>query len=248
MAVDKGRRLAGQEHGGADQFLDIAPAAGRRPLFEPAREFRIVDQRLVQRGLEVARRDRIDLQAVLGPIGTHAAGQVLHRALGRRVGRDARPGQFALHRGDVDDLAPAAPNHVTGDGLTDIERARNIGGEQLVPFLDREILERRAELHAGIVDQDIDRAGISLNRLDTLLNGLRARHIEFGHRYLVPGGRQFRRRRSKLAAVAAVEDNFGAVFGKTSREREPDALRRTRDERPLAGQFEQFKCHVTTPC
>jgi hypothetical protein len=248
MAVDKGRRLAGQEHGGADQFLDIAPAAGRCPLFEPARKFRIIDQRLVERRLEVTRRDRVDLEAVLGPIGTHAAGQVLHRALCRRVGRDARPGQFALHGRDVDDLAVAAPDHVTGDGLADIERTRNIGGEQLLPFLDRKVLERRAELHAGIVDQDIDRAGISFNRLDAVLNRLRARHVEFGHRYLVPGGRQFRRSRSKLAAVAAVQDDFGAVFGKTLREREPDALRRARDERPLAGQFEQFKCHVTTPC
>src|SRR5689334_22999107 len=55
VAVDEGRRLAGQEHGRTDQFLDIAPAGGRRPLFQPGRKFRVVDQRLVERGLEIAR-------------------------------------------------------------------------------------------------------------------------------------------------------------------------------------------------
>ena len=73
------------------------------------------------------------------------------------------------------------------------------------------------------------------------------RHVKAGHRHLVPGGRQFRRGRIKLGCVAAVEDDFGAVFGKALREREPDALRRAGDERPLARQFEQFKCHLATP-
>ena len=65
MSVDEGRRPAGEKHGGPDQLFDVAPAPRRCPLFEPAREFRIVDQRLVERGLEVTRRDRVDLQAVL---------------------------------------------------------------------------------------------------------------------------------------------------------------------------------------
>ena len=76
---------------------------------------------------------------------------------------------------------------MTGDGLADIERARNIGGEQLLPFLDRKILERRAELHAGIVDQDIDRAGILLDRLDAVLGAWACVYVKAGHRHLVPG-------------------------------------------------------------
>ena len=138
-------------------------------------------------------------------------------------------------------------DHVTGNGLTDIERAGNIGGEQLLPFLDGKVLERRAELHAGIVDQDIDRTGNSLDRLDALLGGLRLRHVEAGHRHLVSGGRQSRRGRIKLAGVAAVEDDFGAVFGKALRECEPDALRGAGDERPFARQIKKFKCHMTIP-
>ena len=137
---------------------------------------------------------------------------------------------------------------MTGDGLTYIERARNIGGEQLLPLLDGKVLERRAELHAGIVDQDIDRAGISLNRLDAFLGGLGERHVEADHRHLVPGSCQFRRSRIKLAGVAAVQDDFGAVFGKTLRECESDSLRRAGDERPRTRQVEKFKCHMTIPC
>jgi hypothetical protein len=137
---------------------------------------------------------------------------------------------------------------MTRDGLTYIERARNIGGEQLLPLLDGKVLERRTELHAGIIDQDIDRPGISLDRLDTVLGGLGERHIEAGHRYLVPDGRQSRRCKIKLGCVAAVQDDFGAVFGKAVREREPDPLRRAGDERPLIRQVEKFKCHMTIPC
>jgi hypothetical protein len=66
----------------------------------------------------------------------------------------------------------------------------------------------------------------------------------------VPGGRQFRRSRIKLAWVAAVQDNFGAVFSKSLRERKSNALRRAGNERPLARQLKQFKCHchTTIPC
>jgi hypothetical protein len=76
---------------------------------------------------------------------------------------------------------------------------------------------------------------------------LRDGDVEAGHRYLVPGRRQFGRGRIKLAGVAAVEDDLGAVLGQALCEREPDALRRAGDQRPLAGQFEQFKCHATIP-
>jgi hypothetical protein len=36
------------------------------------------------------------------------------------------------------------------------------------------------------------------------------------------------------------------VLGEPSRDGEPDPLRRSCDERPLAGQIEQFECHGGT--
>src|SRR5882672_7798057 len=64
MTVDEGRSLAGQEHGSSDQFVNISPAGRRCPLFEPVRKFRAIDQRLIERGLEVTRRDRVDLETI----------------------------------------------------------------------------------------------------------------------------------------------------------------------------------------
>jgi hypothetical protein len=65
---------------------------------------------------------------------------------------------------------------------------------------------------------------------------------------LCPAAARFRRGRIKLAGVAAVQDDFGTVFGKALREREAYTLRRPGDERSLASQVERFKCHVTIPC
>lgn len=66
------------------------PSVRRASLFQPCREFLAIDLSLIERRIEIARRDGVCLQAVLGPIGRHSARQVLHRALGCRIGRDAR--------------------------------------------------------------------------------------------------------------------------------------------------------------
>src|SRR6185312_5536211 len=79
VPVDERRCISGQKHRSADQLVDIAPARSWRPLFEPCREGGIINQRLVQRCLEIARRDRIDLQTMLRPIGAHAAREIADR-------------------------------------------------------------------------------------------------------------------------------------------------------------------------
>src|SRR6185437_10479460 len=54
VPVDERRCISGQKHRSADQLVDIAPARSWRPLFEPCREGGIINQRLVQRCLEIA--------------------------------------------------------------------------------------------------------------------------------------------------------------------------------------------------
>ena len=61
-------------------------------------------------------------------------------------------------------LPRAARDHVPRHRLADVEDAGDIGAQQLLPVVGREILERRAELHAGIVDQDVDRPDFGLDR------------------------------------------------------------------------------------
>ena len=94
----------------------LSPATGGRALAQPGVEYGILDQRLVQRRVEVAWANGVDLQAVAGPVGAHAPREVAHGALRRGVGGDARSRQFALHAADVDDLAAAARNHVPRHG------------------------------------------------------------------------------------------------------------------------------------
>ena len=93
-AVDEGRRVGGEEDAGADQLLDLAPAAGRGALFQPGGEVRIGDQRRRSAASRnsparwrcIAARDFA--QSVAMPLVRFA-----DRALGRRVGRDRRAGR-----------------------------------------------------------------------------------------------------------------------------------------------------------
>ena len=52
--------------------------------------------------------------------------------------------------------------HARHRGADGVEGGGQVDGDDLVPFLDREFLDRRDELDAGIVDQDIDRAELLL--------------------------------------------------------------------------------------
>src|SRR6478735_11618475 len=119
VSVHKRGCLAREKDGRADQFVDVAPAGCWRALLQPGRELCAVDQSLVKRRLEVTGRNGVDLQAVLGPIRTHAPGQALHRSLSGCVWSNPRPGEFALYRGDVDDLASPPVYHMPCDRLPD---------------------------------------------------------------------------------------------------------------------------------
>src|SRR5690606_36092442 len=68
VAVDEAGRVGGEEDRGACQFLDVAPAAGRRAVGEPARKRLVGDERGVQFRLEIAGADAVDLDAVAAPV------------------------------------------------------------------------------------------------------------------------------------------------------------------------------------
>jgi len=168
--------------------------------------------------------DRLD--PVRAPICTHAARQVADGPLGRGVGRDGWARELALHRGDIDDLATPPRNHPSRHGLAHEERTGDIRFEQLTPAFDGEILERRPELHPGIVDQDVDRADFGLDLLDRAFR----RHL-LGHVEGETGGARNRGSSSfELGAVAPVQHDSCAVFGQPLRQRKADALARAGDQ------------------
>src|SRR5256885_15016774 len=64
VAVDEVGRIAGKKHRGAHEVLDVAPAARRRAAHQPPGELLVLDQRLGQLGLEVARPPAVELEAL----------------------------------------------------------------------------------------------------------------------------------------------------------------------------------------
>ena len=63
-----------------------------------------------------------------------------------------------MRRCGVDDAAPFARLHARHGSAASMERGGEVDGDDLVPFLDREILDRINMLNAGVVDQHIHRA------------------------------------------------------------------------------------------
>ena len=113
-----------------------------------------------------------------------------------------------------------------------MERRRQVERQDRIPLGDREFVDRRHELDAGVVDQDVDRAEFldrpAHHRLDRVL--LRQVGAVVAHFHRVIGG-QFRAELLDFARVAeAVEDDVGAARGERGGDAEADAARRSGDE------------------
>src|SRR5271170_5515605 len=87
VAVDVSRGPAGQEHGGAHQVGGLAPAGRGDVLDDAAVGVGIGPGRFGDRGLEVSRRDGVDLDVVGRQLVTVGLGEARDSGLGRRVGR-----------------------------------------------------------------------------------------------------------------------------------------------------------------
>ena len=138
-----------------------------------------------------------------------------------------------MRRGDLDDAAEAALLHA-GQRMADgVERGAEIDRQDLVPFLRREILDRRDELDAGIVDQHVDRAMLGFDRRHHLGDVLGLAHVGAlkgdGHvEFLGHPGAQL----LDLAGIAKpVEHDVVADLGERARDAEADAAGRAGDHR-----------------
>jgi hypothetical protein len=117
-----------------------------------------------------------------------------------------------------------------------VEGGGEVDGDDRVPLLDRELVDRRDVLDAGVVDQDIHRAE-ALDRLaQHRRDRLRLQHVGavVEHRDLVLR-RQLRAQRLDLGGVAeAVEHQIGALRGEAGRDAKADAGSRAGHQRGLA--------------
>ena len=240
MTVDERGGIGSKEDTGANQFLDAAPAASWRTLFEPCREIGIGNESCVQRRIEITRRDGVALQPMLGPIRRHTLRQIADGALGCRIWRNRGSRQRRLHACDVDNLSGAALDHMTGDRLANIENARDVRPQKPLEGVGGKILQRRAKLHAGIVDENVDRPRLGFERIHGSTRGLVIGGIEWQHMHLTC---KVFSRLGKLFLVAAIEHQFGASSRQALGERKPDTLGRTRHQGTTPFQIEKTKRH-----
>src|SRR2546423_10082128 len=75
--------------------------------------------------------------------------------MGHRVVGLTCPAGRADHRGDVDDPAVAAVEHVLQDGPGQVERPGQVDVDDVVPFLGTHLAHRLVHRDAGVVDQDV---------------------------------------------------------------------------------------------
>ncbi len=143
-----------------------------------------------------------------------------------------------MGRSGVDDPAPLARLHAGQRGADRMEGRAHVDRDDLVPLLDREFLDRRDELDAGIVDEDVDRAELALGIRDHLGDLVALGHVggrierldaELG---LDAGPLLFDR-----GGIAETVDHQRRAFARESpRDRQADTAGRTRYDSNLALQ------------
>jgi hypothetical protein len=102
-----------------------------------------------------------------------------------------------------------------------------------------EILQRRAKLHSGIVDQYVNWAEMCFDVGDACCGSRRVGNVEYGAARFVALGGESIGGIADLRGVAAVQNDFGAVPRQPLRQRQAYALAGSRDQRSRACQIEK---------
>ena len=108
-------------------------------------------------------------------------------------------------------LPAPARDHVARDGLADVEDDGDVGLQQPFERVGREILQRGAVLHAGVVHQNVDGLARGLERVHGGADGVMVGGVE-GQRL---GPRDARGGGGKLGRVAAVQHHLRPGRGQT---------------------------------
>src|SRR3984957_2443254 len=179
---------------------------------------------LDQRRPDIAGADAVGGGAERRQLERHRLGETGEPMLGGHIGGLERGGDQRMGRRRIDDAAPFARLHPRHGGADGVEGRRQIDGDDHVPFLDRELLDRRHVLDAGIVHQDIDAAQCLLRALDHADDLRRLAHVgaridRFDPEVLLDAG-PFGLDRGRVAE--AVDHDVGALLGERARDGKPD--------------------------
>jgi hypothetical protein len=96
-----------------------------------------------------------------------------------------------------------------------VERRGQVQGKNRVPLGNGELVDRRNELDAGVVDEDVDRAELTDRPAHHRLDGVLSRHVGavVANLHPVVGG-ELRAQSFDVGGVAeAIQNDVGAVCG-----------------------------------
>ena len=168
---------------------------------------------------------------------TGLARQCLRQAeqpgLGSRIVRLTDGARLTDHRGDHDDPAAAALEHVRQRGLGQEEGPGQVDSDDLVPFVLGHLGHGLVDRDAGVVDQDVQTAVQVDDFVDGSLTVIRARDIAMMDADLgaVTGRRQLGEEFLRVFAVPAVPRGYRcALTDQALTDRRTDSAGATRHE------------------
>ena len=179
----------------------------RRPVHDGRRADRLGLLGRLDGGIDRAGADGVDPDPGRAELGGPGTGHRRQRALGRTVGGAARHADLAGHAPDVDDAAAAPGGHLRGQRRDQEVGSPDVGGEEPVEGRHVEIPGRPEPGDPGVVDQDVDRAGL----LDEVLELARVAQVGGGEPGLAALGGDGVDHGPATVGVAAVHDDFGAL-------------------------------------
>ena len=127
------------------------------------------------------------------------------------------------------------------------ERAGQIGLHHAFPFLDVERVRGFADIDAGVVDENVDPAELTLDALDHGGDGGLVGDVgDDGHR-LAAALFELGDCRDRFRFIASDDGNRGAGLRQPACHAEPDATIAAGDDRDLAAEIKWFWCHSPIP-
>src|SRR5690348_10735608 len=138
-AGDEVRGGARKEYRDAGEIRGLAPAARGRTLeYAVVQAFHFHARLSREVGVHPAGENRVHLDVVGGPGRGERLRELHDSALARAIrGRKSRT-EYGKHRTDVDDLAAARALQMRVRGAAAQERAVEIGGDDLLPLVERQ--------------------------------------------------------------------------------------------------------------
>ena len=148
-------------------------------------------------GLDHARCDRVHRDPVRAGLGRERPSEADDASLAREVRGELRIPDVERRRRDVDDPSEPPLAHVRVDRSGHEEHAIQVDGQDAPPLGERELLEGRMRIDAGVVHEDVDPAFGREDRPEAPPRRL----ARLSHR---PGAPKRRDRPCAIAAAAAV--------------------------------------------